>query len=64
MKFDIQRELLIKSEEETDPRYGCDPEERKLAEYIGKGAVNIDKPPGPTSHQVASWVKEILHLMA
>ena len=62
MEFDTQREILIKSEEETDPRYGCDPDERKLDEYIKNGVVNIDKPAGPSSHQVSAWVKEILHL--
>lgn len=62
MKFDTKKEILIKSEEEADPRYGCTPEERNIVEYIKNGIVNIDKPPGPTSHQAVSYVKEILHL--
>ncbi len=62
MKFDIQGEILIKSDEETNPEYGCDPEKRGIEEYIRKGVVNIDKPAGPTSHQVSAYVKEILHL--
>ena len=62
MKFEILREILVKSREETDPRYGCDPEKRELKEYLGNGVVNLDKPPGPTSHQVTSWVKKILNL--
>lgn len=52
----------MKSEEETDPKYGCYPEERELGEYLRYGVVNLDKPSGPTSHQVSSWVSKILHL--
>ncbi|MHC1635032.1 MAG: RNA-guided pseudouridylation complex pseudouridine synthase subunit Cbf5 [Candidatus Methanospirareceae archaeon] len=51
---------LVKSEAPTDPRYGCAPEERPIRELIEKGIVNIDKPPGPTSHEVVIWVKDIL----
>lgn len=55
-------EILVKKEEETDPRYGCIPEKRPIDGYIRKGLVNIDKPGGPSSNQVASWVKNILHI--
>lgn len=62
MESKILREILVKSEEETDPRYGCDPKRREIKEYLGYGVVNLDKPSGPTSHQVSSWVSKILHL--
>lgn len=54
--------ILTKKEEETDPRYGHSPEKRPIEEYIRKGIVNIDKPSGPSSSQVTSWVKNILQL--
>jgi len=54
--------ILVKSDDKTDPRYGIEPEKRSIEEYIKNGIVNLDKPSGPTSHQVVSWVKEILHL--
>jgi len=53
-------ELLHKAESETDPRYGCSPDERPIKEHISKGVINLDKPSGPTSHEVDSWVKKIL----
>ena len=53
-------ELLIKSEGETDPNYGCDPNNRPIEEHINTGVVNLDKPMGPTSHEVDAWVKRIL----
>ena len=62
MRSKIPRDILIRLRDKTDPRYGCVPEKRPIEEYIRKGIVNIDKPPGPTSHQVVSWVKDILRL--
>jgi H/ACA ribonucleoprotein complex subunit 4 len=53
-------ELLIKSEGETDPNYGSFPDERPIADHISRGIINLDKPSGPTSHEVDSWVKRIL----
>lgn len=57
-----KRETLVKSEDTTDERFGKRPHERPVEEYIRKGAVNLDKPGGPTSHEVTSWVKKILNL--
>ena len=56
----IKRELVIKAEEETDPSYGFKPEERPIEEYVRFGVVNLDKPPGPSSHEVTAWVRKIL----
>ncbi|MGZ7067418.1 MAG: RNA-guided pseudouridylation complex pseudouridine synthase subunit Cbf5 [Methanobacterium sp.] len=53
-------DLLIKSEGETDPSYGSFPEERSIENHINHGIVNLDKPSGPTSHEIDSWVKRIL----
>jgi len=59
---ETKRETLVKSEDTTDERFGRRPNERPIQEYIQKGAVNLDKPAGPTSHEVTSWVKKILEL--
>lgn len=58
----MKPKVLVKSDEQTDPRYGIEPQKRPITEHIRKGIINLDKPAGPTSHQVVSWVKEILHL--
>lgn len=47
---------------ETDPRWGSFPHERSIEELLMSGAVIIDKPRGPTSHQVVSWLKNILDI--
>ncbi len=57
----IRREIIIKQEEEAG-EYGYIPEKRPIEYYIKYGIINLDKPSGPTSHQVSSWVKDILHL--
>ena len=51
---------LVKAEAFTSKKYGCEPEHRSIPELIERGVVVIDKPKGPTSHQVTLWVKDIL----
>lgn len=54
--------MLIKAEAETDPSYGKKPEEREIEELIERGIVNLDKPRGPSSHEVVAWIKRIMQL--
>lgn len=56
----LKREILIRTESETDPKYGCDPNKRPTDELINYGVVNIDKPAGPTSHQISEYTQKIL----
>lgn len=56
----FERKVLIREESETDPSYGCLPENRPIRDYINFGVINLDKPPGPSSHEVVAWVKKIL----
>ena len=44
----------------TNPSYGCNPKDRPLEELLGCGVILIDKPPGPTSHQLAAWARNLL----
>ncbi len=59
---DVKRDVLIKDEEPTDPSYGCPPEKRSVQELLDAGIINLDKPPGPTSHEVVAWIKRILNI--
>ncbi len=58
--WNMKREILVKQEAETDPKYGCPPDQRPLEQYIRYGFVNLDKPRGPSSHEVTAWTKKIL----
>ena len=60
--MNTQREMLVRAKDTTNPNHGCDPGKRDMKEHINKGLVNIDKPPGPTSHEVVAWTKRILYL--
>jgi H/ACA ribonucleoprotein complex subunit 4 len=55
-----ERILTVRDEDETDPRFGCNPWNRPLRDHIRFGLINLDKPPGPSSHEVVAWVKRIL----
>jgi H/ACA ribonucleoprotein complex subunit 4 len=57
-----QRKRLIKVSAKTNPHYGKSPDERSVKELLNNGFINLDKPSGPTSHQVVAWVKEILEV--
>ena len=58
----IERKIVVRQEAETDNKLGCKPQERKTEEIINYGIVNIDKPKGPTSHQVSDFVQKILKI--
>ena len=51
--------LLIKEDSETDPKVGSYPDKRPIEVLLKNGLIILDKPHGPTSHQVASWAKDI-----
>lgn len=58
----IKRSLVVRAQEETDPSFGCKPEDRSIKEYMRFGLINLDKPAGPSSHEVTAWLKRILGL--
>jgi H/ACA ribonucleoprotein complex subunit 4 len=57
-----QRKRLIKVTAKTNKHYGKAPDERTVRELLNNGFINLDKPAGPTSHQIVAWVKEILEI--
>jgi H/ACA ribonucleoprotein complex subunit 4 len=54
------REVFVKTQEGTNPEWGRPPSQRPAEEYIRYSLVLLDKPRGPSSHEVAAWVKKIL----
>ncbi len=64
MKFMLPEEkkfvVFVKEKSKTNPEYGKKPENRTVEEKLNNSIVLIDKPYGPTSHQVSFWVKKIL----
>lgn len=56
----MSEELVIREPGKPSEKYGCYPDERPLAQLLEFGYVVIDKPSGPTSHQVSAYVQQIL----
>lgn len=54
--------LLRLSDSITDDKYGYYPFNRPVKILFDYGLILIDKPAGPTSHEIASWVKRILNI--
>jgi H/ACA ribonucleoprotein complex subunit 4 len=54
------RKRLVRLQSTTDPHYGKRPEDRDIHELMECGVVCLDKPSGPTSHQVAAWLRDAL----
>lgn len=52
--------MLVKSKRPISSGTGKRPEDRTVEELLSNGVVVIDKPAGPTSHQVTSWVGDML----
>ena len=60
--YEGSEQLLVKSDATTDPEYGREPSKRDIPALLEYGVINLDKPSGPTSHEVVSWVRKILKI--
>ena len=52
--------MVVLDEEPTDPAYGWPSRERPIAALLEYGLIPLDKPRGPTSHEVVAWARRIL----
>ncbi len=59
---DVKREVLARAQDMTDPNHGCEPSKRPIREHLRLGIINLDKPVGPTSHEIVAWVKRVLEV--
>jgi len=57
---DKKRKRVIKVQVKTNPNYGKPPSERSISELLSNGVLILDKPKGPTSHQVDAWMRGVL----
>ncbi|MFH0896794.1 MAG: RNA-guided pseudouridylation complex pseudouridine synthase subunit Cbf5 [Candidatus Bathyarchaeota archaeon] len=62
LPWEIRRDLIVKVDEATDSQYGCPPSSRPIRDHLRYGVINLDKPSGPSSHEVVAWVKRILKI--
>ena len=58
-----QLQNLVKINEDiTNPEYGVYYDQRSIEMLLEYGLILMDKPPGPTSHEVVAWTKRILEI--
>ena len=58
----IERKIFLKKESETDWSYGQDPNKISVEELINYGIIDLNKPSGPTSHQISAYVQKVLEI--
>jgi H/ACA ribonucleoprotein complex subunit 4 len=55
-----ERDLTVKASDEiTDKAHGSAPSDRPIKDYLASGFIVLDKPQGPTSHEVVAWVRKM-----
>lgn len=62
MEFPQFQKMVKVDDDVTDEKYGYYPDKRPVKELLDYGLIALDKPPGPTSHEVVAWVKRILNI--
>jgi len=54
--------IILDTKAETNTSIGGHPDSRDIVQRLASGFILLDKPAGPTSHQVASWVRDLFQL--
>jgi len=63
LPFELRNpEIITKKKAKTDAKFGHAPEERPVEQMLTYGIINLNKPSGPSSHQVSAYVQKILDL--
>ncbi|MCB9359475.1 RNA-guided pseudouridylation complex pseudouridine synthase subunit Cbf5 [Candidatus Woesearchaeota archaeon] len=57
----LNREIIVKRDIQPSS-LGVDPKKRPIAELLVNSVICVDKPKGPTSHQVAAYVQKIFEI--
>ena len=53
---------VVFDEEPSDPSHGWEPGSRPVKELLDYGLIPLDKPRGPTSHEVVAWVRRLVEV--
>jgi len=58
--MDSENWTVLVKDATTEAKYGCAPEDRTIEQLLEGGWILIDKPTGPSSHQLAAWARDML----
>lgn len=56
----VKRKVIVKIDAVSDPAFGCVPGSRSVDVLLDFGVINLNKPAGPSSHQVSDLVKGVV----
>ena len=62
MKLKQLQNLTVVDQDITNDEYGTYYDKRNVEQLFNYGLIILDKPPGPTSHEVVAWCKRILKI--
>jgi len=62
LKLKQLQNLTIIDQDITNDEYGTYYDKRNIEQLLNYGLIILDKPPGPTSHEVVAWCKRILKI--
>jgi H/ACA ribonucleoprotein complex subunit 4 len=54
--------IILDKDAETSSQHGSYPHNRSIEQLLDSGFILLDKAPGPSSHQVSAWARDILGL--
>ena len=54
--------IILQNDVETSKDHGCSPSDRSVEQLLESGFFLLDKAPGPSSHQVSAWARDLLGL--
>ncbi len=62
MKLKQLENLTVIDQDITNEEFGTYYDKRTVEQLLNYGLIILDKPPGPTSHEVVAWTKRILKI--
>ena len=51
----MSEQWIIDKTATTEPAHGCPPGDRNIEQMLSASFILLDKPAGPSSHQLAAW---------
>ncbi len=54
--------IILDKDAVTSPKHGCSPEDRNIEQLFESCFILLDKSPGPSSHQISAWARDMMGL--
>jgi H/ACA ribonucleoprotein complex subunit 4 len=54
--------IILDANAVTSPDHGCAPADRSIDQLFESGFILLDKAPGPSSHQISAWARDMMGL--